>query len=522
MATTIQNIPDELLVEILGELVRKDLKSARLVCTLWSTAGAKWMFQRVYFAPRKTSMELFTNIAANPAFARNVKELIYDGRLFLPQLGTFGSYYLAFCARAVEEVDLYEDAVRYCLFSREANFAEGVYHDSIWNRGMLGPFTEMKTPDASDLEGFRADAGISFARYTRLLQQQENIFTKGKDLKALNEGLNSFRNITKVSVVVDFAHCLEYDLHAGDRDDQYIEHHRWYSSRSYTELGFAVPPSQWCPEPDSQEQQWSEDRKWEVRGVHNLFRAISMHCQRLRELRIGSTQYKAPMTIFQLSNIETEKIAAVARNLTTLGLYPYVTKGHDGSEYAKQYGCLGQFLQEAKGLRNLSSSGCISDYEGSDASAADDDEYLVWNERTAFGPLLGKQWPYLTKLTLKAACVEARDLMTILRAHTESLRELRLVHIYLYGKERWDHLGTEIGQILKLHFVSICGLYNGELWAPNQTWSRGEQGFLRIRDMMQWVPPSLLEIEAKSGIFTESTFEDTLTGRLKASLKTDC
>ena len=251
MGTTIRNLPDELLVEILGKLVKKNLKSARLVCALWSTAGAKWMFQRVYFAPRKTSMKLFTDIAANPAFARNVKELVYDGRLFLPELGTFGSYCSAFGARVCEEFDLCGDYVRNRSAVSEADFAEAVYQDSIWNRETLGIGDEMMIVDVCDLEAFRVHAGNSLIRYARLLQQQETIFTKGKDLKALSEGLISFRNITKVEVIVDFEHYWEYDLHAGDRDDQYIEHHQWYSSRSYTEFGFAVPPSKWCPEPQS-------------------------------------------------------------------------------------------------------------------------------------------------------------------------------------------------------------------------------------------------------------------------------
>ena len=218
------------------------------------------------------------------------------------------------------------------------------------------------------------------------------------------------------------------------------------------------------------------------------------------------------MTIFQLSDIETEKMAAVARDLTTLRLYPYVTKGDDGSEYAKQSGCLGRLLGEAKGLRNLSSSSWALDYEGLD-------EDLVWNERPAdFGLFLGKQWPHLTKLTLKEACVEARDLMMILRAHTESLCELRLVGIRLLGKEGWEHLGKKIGQILKLHSVCVSQLYDEVIRTSYHTWPRGEEGFLLIRDMIQWALPSLLEIEEKRNLSKGSTF----TGTLKASRKTDC
>ena len=54
------------------------------------------MFQRVYFAPRQAWIKKFTSIAANPNFVGNVQELIYDGRLFLPELGNFASYWPAF------------------------------------------------------------------------------------------------------------------------------------------------------------------------------------------------------------------------------------------------------------------------------------------------------------------------------------------------------------------------------------------------------------------------------------------
>ena len=157
MATTIRNLPDELLVEMLGKLPKKDLKSARLVCTLWSTAGAQWMFERVYFAPRKTSMKLFTYIAANPAFARNVKELVYDGRLFLPELGTFPSYYSAFHARMLEEVNVCGDYVRNCLVVDEANFAYDMYQDSVWNMETLGTSHERKRVCSFNFSRFRRD-----------------------------------------------------------------------------------------------------------------------------------------------------------------------------------------------------------------------------------------------------------------------------------------------------------------------------------------------------------------------------
>lgn len=304
MATATRNLPEELLVEILGKLPKKDLKTARLACTLWSIAGAKWMFQRVYFAPRKASIKSFTEIAANPTFARNVKELIYDGRLFLPRLGDPESYRNAFRARMIEEFDVYEDHTRNSFICSGIEVADEVYQGSIWNMEILGAAENMKMVfavtkiPAGDGKEFYTNVANSFVRYARLLDQQESILKQGRDFKALCKGLKSFRNISKVGALVDFAPYSNYGLRTGDQDDQeYIDCHEWYNSRSKLEFGLTVPPSLWCRRPytqDGGEQDQEEDIKWDVRGVQRLLRAISTHCPRLKELRIASMDYKAP------------------------------------------------------------------------------------------------------------------------------------------------------------------------------------------------------------------------------------
>lgn len=508
MATTIRNIPDELLIEILGKLDKKDLKMARLTCVLWSTSGAKWMFQRVYFAPRKAPMKIFSDIAAIPAFAGNVKELIYDGRLFLPELGNFDSYWTAFRARMVEEFDLYEDHTRNALSNDGMYFADKVYQRSIWSMWKLGAGDNMKRDISGDSKDFETNVANSLIRYARLLDQQESIFKKGKDFKALCKGLRSFRNISTVDTLVEFDHYSDYNIRSGDKHDRFIDPHEWYSFRSQLEFGLTVPPSKWCSRPESQdggEQDQEKHIKWDVRGVHTLFRAISTHCPSLKKLCIASMDYKAPMTIFQLSDTDTEKVRIMARRLTTLQLYPYVTKSADGPEYAKQYHCLELLLQEAKALRILSSSRWLLDEElgGSD----DGNEDIVSSERTDFGMFLGKVWPHLTKLILTYAWVKARDLMSISRVHRGSLRDLRLASMSLLGADRWEHLGKEMGQILMLHYVWVDGLHDEVTRTRNSSWPLMDQGPTFIRDMMQWALPDLLEIEEDCG---------KITGRLRA------
>lgn len=495
MATTVRNIPDELLVEILGKLPKRDLKNARLACTLWSTAGAKWMFQRVYFAPREIPIKIFKEIGAHPAFALNVKELIYDGRLFLPELGNCASYWAAFGARMLEEHDIFEEHVNHSLGIAESQFPRKVYEDSIWNVEKLGAGEKMKNIVAKDCEEYHVNVVDSLVRYECLLDQQERILKSGTDFEALCEGLTSFRNINKVGAFVGFAHHSDYRSCADDTCED------WYTSRSKLEFGLTVPPSQWCRWADTQDGMDRKERiKWDVRGVHALFRVLSTHCPSLIELHIGSVLDKAPLTVFELSDPDVEKLRVIARRLRTLELHPYVTKCSDRADHVRQRYCLEVLLQEAKELRMLSSSTWFLDEDPEECS-----------NRIDYGMFCGKVWPHLTKLYLESdgvACVKERDLMSIIRAHRGSLRELSMAGISLLGKQRWEHFGKEMGQILELHYVRVYGLYeDGDADLGGRGWLPGEATVAFVRDMMQWALPDMLEIEEH---YT------TVTGKLKA------
>ena len=348
------------------------------------------MFQRVYFAPRQAWIKNFTSIAANPNFVGNVQELIYDGRLFLPELGNFASYRHAFHDRTWEEFDIYEDHKR-CAEIAECNHADGVYSRSRWNMEKIGAGNHMERVVAKHCQEYDMNVGNSFDRYVRLLDQQEQIFTQGRDFEALCKGLRSFRNISKVSAQVDFAHFSDYMLQTNDREDDYIDGHKWYNTRSQREFGLTVPPSRWCRRPYSQggrKQDQEEHIKWDVRGVQTLFRALSMHCPTLKECRIASMYYKAPMTIFQLSDTDIEKARTMFRRLTSLRLHPYITKSDDGAEDLRQRHCVEHFLEEAKELRLLSSSQWFlgDDSEGSDAG----DDNLTLIQQPDFAMLFGK------------------------------------------------------------------------------------------------------------------------------------
>ena len=369
----------------------------------------------------------------------------------------------------------------------------------------------METVIAAHSKEFSTHVANSLVRDARLLDQQESIFTKGKDFMALIQGLNSFRNISNVTALVDFdQYYSEYNLRAGVEHDLYIKCHNWYSSRTCHEFGITVPPSKWCRWQDEELRDPEEDSKWDIRGVQNLFRALSSRCSSLRELRIASPDYNAPMTIFQLSDTDTEKVRTMFRRLTTIQFHLRVAKSDDSPGYAKQHHCLELLLQEAQQLRSLSSGGIIPEYEKGDSVDGNDDSVL--SGLTGFCLFLGKTWPHLTELTLRGGEVKAKDLMSIFRTHRGTLRDLNLQSICLLGKKGWEHLGKEIGQSLKLHDVQTFFLTEDgdDLAGLIHRWSSpDEKDLALVRDMMQWVLPDLLEIKNQHG---------RITGRLKAAL----
>ena len=198
------------------------------------------MFQEIYFAPREAPIKTFTDVAANPVFALNVKELTYDGRLFLPELGHGASYWAAFCPRMLKKFDTYEDYMRN---PKDPDFTHQVYQDSIWNVEKLRAGENMKRIVNDDCEEFCINVADNFERYEHLLDQQERILKDGTDFKTLCNGLTSFRNINKIGALVDFDHCSNYRYYVNNTHGRCDESDHCYTSRSKLKFGLTVPPS---------------------------------------------------------------------------------------------------------------------------------------------------------------------------------------------------------------------------------------------------------------------------------------
>ena len=309
MAPQFQDLPDELLVQVLGYLPKSDLKSARLSCIRCGHTGAQWLFQRVYFAPRQAAIDTFLSISANPAFARNVTELVYDGRLFVSEFTDSSRYNQAF-----------DDHLR----SHKSD-AYGVYKGAV-NR-----------------DTFYEVLAKSLILYTSFYDQQQSILQDCKDYEALLTGLNNFSNITTVTALGVFLQSDQQEAHTTNG-------HPWYARRSRLELAESITPKGWT--------NYRKDISWDVRGIQNLFRAVANRCQHVKHLYIGENSV-APLTIFEMEQDGYDDVCTLARRLTCLAMSLYTSR--DAAEDARQtqYNHLEGFLSQTKELRRISMTGTL-------------------------------------------------------------------------------------------------------------------------------------------------------------------
>ena len=379
MSCRLQDLPEELLVQVLGHLPKSVLKSARLTCSQIARIGAERLFQRIYFAPRKSTIETFINISSNPVFARNVTDLVYDGRLFLPELAHYKSWKKAF--------DLVAGDERYWRLVPNANWKSTVaeYYESV------------------------ADSLLCF---TRLLEQQQGIFEKKDDYKALCAGLKNLPNITRVIVI--------------DKLSEFEDHHSCYHRRSQCEIAVPFLPSSWDPyEP--------RGYGWDARGIQHLIRAVSQHGNHVVQLHIASELSCVPMPIFGMDQGLYDDACRMVRRLDLLKVHTPLD--NSVAERSEQEDRLNFILSEAKNLRCLKISGYGIE------------SHLLTN----------RVWPHLETLSLRHIGIQADDLKVIIQAHKDTLRKVLLRDVCIFGVGGWAKIIKQVGKYLRLRKLIILG-----------------------------------------------------------------
>lgn len=422
MAPQLQGLPDELLVEVLSYLPKVDLKSARLTCTRYAHVGAQWLFQRVYFAPRKAAIDTFLNISANPTFARSVTELVCDGRLFLPELTAYKPFKESFDAvirdKEGEDDGNMAGADQAGDRTESTNNVDG---DTATTSRSVKPLWKTKGD-----KRYHESLANSLVRYTRLVDQQQSILEHQKDYEALCTGLKNLSNISTVIVLDEFSHCCDWT-------PLRIDNHSWYHQRSWRETG-VLAPSQWPRDINAGDE--FTRKKWDIRGIQNLIRAVSVHCQKLKEIHLASESSKAPMTIFEMHEDVYDEACAMAQRLTSLIMNLYLSRSDSENEWQEQYDCLDGFLSEAKDLRCLAMRGRIDIY------------FFKY-----------KNWPHLETL-MWGGSRPGRSRPG--NNHSNAQRHSQRAHITQRLHEWHGRMAADaakkMGKYLKLHRISVLGV----------------------------------------------------------------
>ena len=465
MAPHLQDLPDELLVEVLGYLPKSDLKSARLASTRYGRIGAQWLFQRVYFAPRKSVIEIFLNISANPTFARTVTELVYDGRLFLPELVDYKPYKKAFDKYiSGPENNLHGVGDRDTADGDEVGNGTG----PTYNAGSDNtPMSWSARLGSIGGEAYHETLADNLVRYTRLFEQQQSILEDQKDYKALLTGLANFPHITAVTILGAF----------------YQDSQLSYELRLWNEGG-VVQPAQW---PRNMHPGDAVGNKWDVRGVQNLIRAVSVHCRKLSRLDLAPASSMAPMTFFQMDQEVFEAASNMAQRLTSLDLNLYMSTSDSEDDVQEQYEGLEGFLSDAKELR------C-----------------LIIRGRIDFDYIKHIVWPHLETLDLESLGLDPADLKAMMHAHRGTLRDLEFCNVYLYGGEGWANAAKEMSKYLRLRRICVLGVCD-ELTRESlgQPYLDDEVNLAVARSFMQSISPTKV-MQTDSYTFT-ACLEDSLS-----------
>ena len=439
------DLPPEVLAKIIKILPKHDLKSVRLSSTRLNVVAASMLFDRVYFAPRIFQMERFRNIAQHPLFSKNIKELVYDGRLY--------------CEENLKP-EVYPEMIHWQKY-------RGQTSDGIQNT---------LKPNPLDLE-----------HYSSCVDEQEYILNEKTDYDALLAGLEQMP-IRRLTVQDEFDESYT-------RVSIHNTQHLWY--RTMSDLSFPLfhDERDELPSPIFSPSSWNEcrwwlpgesrlprNRRWDCRGLTHLFTAVSERCHNIDELHIGTENSLVPMTLFHPSSGIINHIDRLAPRLTCLKLASMQYKTDTKEDIDVALSRLTNLMQLAKQLRTLSLS-------------------MNTNEQQSRRIFHGwGTWSHLSLLDLGHFIVFQDDLAAAIVSQKNSLTELGIRRIMLKEPGLWERLGDEIGQCLRLRRITIDDLFKdvGKDSIDDEDWfDRGLPRHVQERVaklIMQWTSSDTFEL----------------------------
>ena len=449
MLYRLTDLPAEVLAKILKILPKHDLKSVRLSSTRLSAIAASMLFDRVYFAPRKLEMERFRNIAQHPLFSKNIKELVYDGRLYCEEY---------------RNPEVYTEMIYWQQYNGQPS--DGI-QDTL--KRQLDP--------------------LHLEYYSSCVDEQEYILNEKTDYDALLAGLEQMP-IRRLTVQDEFRQSWR---HVSIHDTE----HLWYSTMSDLSFHSYHDERDDLPSPIFYPSSWNEcrwwlpwesrlprNRRWDCRGLAHLFTAVSERCHNIDELHIGTENSLVPMNLFHPSSGIINHIDRLAPRLACLKLASRQHETDIREDIDVVLSRLTNIMQQAKQLRTLSLS-------------------MNTNEQQSRRIFHGwGTWSHLSLLDLGHFRAFQDDLAAAIVSQKDSLTELGIRCIELGKPGLWERLGDEIGQCLRLRKVTIGYLYKNLADDPiddDYDWAYGTGLPLHVQErvaklIMQWVASDMLEL----------------------------
>lgn len=465
MGRAVNDLPNEILIEILLHLDLKDLKRARLTSTRWAKAGARGLFTRIYFSPHREVMDLFENITSNPAFAAGVTTLVYDARLFWEYYTVEMSYFIAYSA---EVKPLMED------------------EDFVTSMGDFDSQPEELSLDLVSPE-YRTGFAASFARYKDFYTEQSEILNTGTDFDLLCQGLKRLPDLLAVTIDDKCGDGDFNELHGSSnfpvRDiwRGMVQPNSWHVGEELNEQAMADLDE----EGDRSIDYPTADSQWDWRNITNCLRAVSLHCPQLQHLHFGAQTSKIPILLLIFPPVFTS-LENVASGLRCLKFDAQLSTNNEElfEEHAQAVTEFGKMLSLTQNLSSLSSSIRL--------------DPPVW--RKTFGNVV---WPSLKNLELGDMELTCEILKLMCHRHNNTLQHLKLRNLKLQQPdsvdtetfETWNGVGKELGDVVNLRSVNLSSLFALEFGGYL------EDDKLRqvARRILRWVPPHLLEWDHHAG-----------------------
>ena len=482
MTYTVDSLPDEILLEITPHLDSRSLKNARQVCNRWAKAGASRLFRRVYFAPQKDIMEIFTKITSEPAFAVGITELVYDARVFWRFLTDSEAHYRKIDniqRRWEDELDSDEESRSALIFFSEA--ADG-----------HSPTRDYNPPSFKNI----AVKERSLNRYIELLQQQDSILDSGADFFALCQGLQHLVNLRTVSIL---------DYFGPESDCCYLHDPlpRWYSkwsSRFFrptfgpTSYNECFASRHYSIGRGNYDESFFVNYPWEWRGIRNCVKSLAMRRSSITHLHYGGQGSKLLIEILGDSGV-AKILKSITNDLQCLKLeFGLMRRNLDSGSPDVDSNPIDVLARMLRGARQLSALSSRMDL----------------HYGSMYGLFGRRCWPKLAVLEFVDLDMDLRFLKSICERHKGTLKALKLQQVVLLRQDgfgensncTWDDAGREVGPILQLSDLSLGSI------CEHRDDEDGEDGVYYLSEasteelgyhLMSSVPRNLLKLGAAQG-----------------------